>query len=182
MLQLFKSEGFTRSVLGLASTASGVWLFKRKMCEQRTWTVLSSRLLMMPVDSVEASSGHAPGDGVRIQSFSMNAQQNRTLMNSLQLCNTAIFAFGNDAAIRSEAEASSSCYAPASGKPRSSVSHRIREYEQRVSEEFNVELAFAEAELMTKDMKSARSQKSLWDRCPQPVPVCQGKAESICHY
>ena len=33
------------------------------------------------------------------------AQHNRTLMSPLQLYNAAIFAFGNDAAIRSEAEA-----------------------------------------------------------------------------
>ena len=59
----------------------------------------------MPVDAAGASSGNATGSGVRMFAQSANAQYNRTLMNSLQLYNTAIFAFGNDAAIRSEAEA-----------------------------------------------------------------------------
>ena len=59
----------------------------------------------MPVDAVGASSDNATGGGARMFAPSANAQYNRTLMNSLQLHNTAIFAFGNDAAIRSEAEA-----------------------------------------------------------------------------
>ena len=55
----------------------------------------------MPVDAAGASSGNATGGGVRMFAPSANAQYNRTLMKY----NTAIFAFGNDAAIRSEAEA-----------------------------------------------------------------------------
>ena len=81
----------------------------------------------MPVDAVGASSDNAAGGGARMFAPSANAQYNRTLMNSLQLHNTAIFAFGNDAAIRSEAEAcikqlSRICKRKA---VRSSVSHRI---------------------------------------------------------
>ena len=59
----------------------------------------------MPVDAAGASSDNATGGGVRMIASSANAQYSRTLMNSLQLYNTASFAFGNDAAIRSEAEA-----------------------------------------------------------------------------
>ena len=50
----------------------------------------------MPVDGTEMPVD--TGDSVRIQAFNMNAQQSRTLMNSLQLYHAAIFAFGNDAA------------------------------------------------------------------------------------
>ena len=59
----------------------------------------------MPVDAAGVSSDHAADNGARMFASSANAHYNRTLMNSLQLCNTAIFAFGNDAAITSEAEA-----------------------------------------------------------------------------
>ena len=48
----------------------------------------------MPVDAVGVSSDNATGSSARMFAPSANA---RTLMNSLQLYNTAIFAFGNDA-------------------------------------------------------------------------------------
>ena len=81
----------------------------------------------MPVDAAGASSGNATGSGVRMFAPSANAQYNRTLMNSLQLYNTAIFAFGNDAAIRSEAEALHQAAVTHCKRKtvRSSVPHRI---------------------------------------------------------
>ena len=120
----------------------------------------------MPVDAAGASSDNATGGGVRMFASSANAQYNRTLMNSLQLYNTAIFAFGNDAAIRSEAEAlhqAAVTHLQAENREELRVaqnqlhahyaacvqaqSHRIREYEQRVSDEFIQEVNFAEARI-----------------------------------
>ena len=51
----------------------------------------------MPVDDDGNNPNNATGSGAR----TLNARQNRALMNSLQPCSAAIFAFGNDAAIRS---------------------------------------------------------------------------------
>ena len=120
----------------------------------------------MPVDGVGASSDNATGDGARIHAFSMNTQHNRTLLSSLQLYNTAIFAFGIDADIRPEAEAlrqAAVTHLQAENREELRVaqnqlrahyaecvqaqSHRIREYEQRVSDEFNLELSHAEARI-----------------------------------
>ena len=118
----------------------------------------------MPVDGVGASSDN--GDGARIHAFSMSAQHNRTLMSSFQLYNTAIFAFGNDAAIRSEAEAlhqAAVTHLQAENREELRVaqnhlhahyaecaqpqSHRIRECELRVSDEFSLEVSHAEARI-----------------------------------
>ena len=120
----------------------------------------------MPVDAAGASSGNATGSGVRMFAPSANAQYNRALMNSLQLYNAAIFAFGNDAAIRSEAEAlhqAAVMHLQAENREElraaqnqlhahyaecvQAQSHRIREYEQRVSDEFIQEVNFAEARI-----------------------------------
>ena len=118
---------------------------------------------LVPVDG-----SNMPVDAVGARTFapSANAQYNRTLMNSLQLYNAASFAFGNDAAIRSEAEAlhqAAVTHLQAESREELRVaqnqlhahyaecvqaqSHRIREYEQRVSDEFIQEVNFAEARI-----------------------------------
>ena len=95
----------------------------------------------MHVDGVGNSSDNATGSGARI----INVQNN----------NSAIFAFGNDAAIRSEAEAlhlqaenrEELCTAAREAECAQGQSHGICECEAQVNAEFHAEVMSAEARI-----------------------------------